>query len=257
MKRPLSWALACALALTLAGCADPAGDRLTPPTLVPGTPEGAVMTGRLVAEGLLAEGPDGPYGGTAVLTFSTDGDTVVTVDGAPAQAGDLRPGMGLTVTWDGAVAESWPAQLGPVYAIEADSGDADDRCGLYLRVLDDLWGDNDALTADISYLGLDLSELTDLTGSEREAVEYLFSCRHPEGELVTGTWEELAEAGYIDGEDLYWEDGVFLALSGSAEDTFTGEIWRSGTGAEYLSGCTAQMAEDGSWTYEVGALAVA
>ena len=144
-----------------------------------------------------------------------------------------------------------------VDALSADSGDTDDRCGLYLQVLEDLWADNGALAADISYIGLDLSELSDLTPSEKDAVSYLFSCRHPEGELVTGTWEELVEAGYIDGEELYWEDGVFFSLSGSAEDTFDGEIWRSGLGASYLVDCTARMAGDGSWTYQVGGHAIA
>ena len=258
MKHLLVCALAGALVLSLAACgappeADPVGS-------APGAseiPEGAVMTCRLVGEGLLAEGEDGPYGGTGIFTFGTDEDTVVTVDGQPAQVSDLCPGMLLTVTWNGMVAESYPAQLGMVDALAADSGDTDDRCGLYLQVLEDLWADNGALTADISCLGLDLSEVRDLTPSEKDAVSYLFSCRHPEGELVTGTWEELVEAGYIDGEELYWEDGVFLSLRGSAEDTFTGEIWRSGLGASYLVDCTAQMAGDGSWTYEVGSHATA
>ena len=139
--------LVLALALLLAGCsAAPAGETSTPPTRNPGETEtpgpaaegSAVMTARLVEDGLLAEGEDGPYGGTAILTFGVDEDTAITVDGQPARADDLKPGMLLTVTWNGMVAESYPGQLGSVYAISADSGDTDDRCFLYLQVLEDL-----------------------------------------------------------------------------------------------------------------------
>ena len=268
--------LVLALALLLAGCsAAPAGEVLTPPTLAPGETEApspaaedaAVMTCRLVGDGLLAEGEDGPYGGTSIFTFGTDGDTVVMVDGQPARVDHLQPGMLLTVTWNGMVAESYPGQLGTVYALSADSGDTDDRCGLYLQVLEDLWEVDPGLNTGLEELGVDFSGLTDLTESEKSALAWVFGNAH--GLMpITGTLEELWQAGYLtpmtepaegqeDSVALYrWENGCLFSLSGSAEEGFTAQKWASGLGAYLFSDCTAVQDADGTWSYTVGAEAI-
>lgn len=257
--------LVLALALLLAGCsAAPAGETSTPPTRNPGETEtpgpaaegSAVMTARLVEDGLLAEGEDGPYGGTAILTFGVDEDTAITVDGQPARADDLKPGMLLTVTWNGMVAESYPGQLGSVYAISADSGDTDDRCGLYLQVLEDLQDADPGLNTELEELGVDFSGLTDLTESEKAALAWVFGNAH--GLIpITGTWDELVEQGYIDGENLVWNgSGCLFSLTGSAEEGFTAEKWASGLGIYIFSNCTAQQNADGTWSYTVGAEAI-
>ena len=268
--------LVLALALLLAGCsAAPAGEVLTPPTLAPGETEApspaaedaAVMTCRLVGDGLLAEGEDGPYGGTSIFTFGTDGDTVVMVDGQPARVDHLQPGMLLTVTWNGMVAESYPGQLGTVYALSADSGDTDDRCGLYLQVLEDLWEADPGLNTGLEELGVDFSGLTDLTESEKAALAWVFGNAH--GLMpVTGTLEELWQAGYLtpmaepaegyeDSVALYrWENGCLFSLTGSAEEGFTAQKWASGLGAYLFSDCTAVQNADGTWSYTVGAEAI-
>ena len=244
-----------ALAL-LAGCGGgTAGTADTPAPASP-EPEGVSMTARLVGDGLLAEGEDGPYGGTAILTFGTDEDTAVTVDGRPARADDLRPGMLVTVTWNGMVAESYPGQLGTVYALSADSGDTDDRCGLYLQVLEDLWETDPGLNTGLQELAVDFSGLTDLTESEKAALAWEFGNAHGLTP-ITGTWEELVEQGYIDGENLVWNgSGCLFTLTGSAEEGFDAEKWTSGIGAYMFVDCTAQQNADGTWSYEVGAEAI-
>lgn len=73
---------------------------------------------------------------------------------------------------------------------------------------------------------------------------------------MAGTWAELVENGYIDGENLYWEDGCFFSISGNAGN-FDVQIWRSGLGAYFYGDCTGAMAPDGSWTYETGSEAIA
>ena len=150
-----------------------------------------------------------------------------------------------------------PGQLGPVYAVSADSGDTDDRCGLYLRVLEDLWETDPALNTDLEELALDLSGLTDLSESEKDALVWQFGNAH--GLMpVTATWEELVEEGRIDGEALTWNGrGCLFTLTGSAEEGFSAEKWASGLGAYCFRDCTAQKAADGTWSYEVGAHAIA
>ncbi len=168
---------------------------------------------------------------------------------APVENGEL-----INVYYD-TVLETYPARFGGVTRVEHTETQRDDRCGLYLQVLEDLWDQNEGLRSGTEQIGLDLSGLTDLSESEKSALIWAFGSAH--GSFpVSGTWEELVEEGYIDGEALYWEDGVFFSLTGSAEDTFDAQIWRSGLGAYFYSDCTAQLQEDGSWSYEVGAEAI-
>lgn len=150
------------------------------------------------------------------------------------------------------ILETYPASFGGVTGVQLTEEPADDRCGLYLSVLEDLWETDPGLNSGISQLGLDLSGLTDLSSSEKSAVEYAFACAHDLFPALTGTWQELADQGYIDEESLSWEDGILFTLSGSAEG-FDAQKLRSGDGAYFFFDCTANMTDDGSWTYEVGA----
>ena len=258
-----------ALAL-LAGCGTSAGSAAAPTPMPPESvpPTGDLpgvemweMTCRIVdgAENgalMLAEGEDGPYDGTGIYAFAV-GDTPVWIDGEEKTAADLTDGMLVTVTWNGMVAESYPGQLGTVYALSADSGDTDDRCGLYLQVLEDLWETDPGLNTGLEELAVDFSGLTDLTESEKAALAWEFGNAH--GLMpITGTWEELVEQGHIDGENLVWNgSGCLFTLTGSAEEGFQAEKWASGLGAYFFTGCTARKSADGAWTYEVGGHAIA
>ena len=247
--------------ILLAGCAgaQTGGTADTPPPLSSGTgnpvEEGtAEMTCRIVDGAdtgtlLLAEGEDGVYQGTGIYTLSV-GDAQVVVDGTETEAAALKDGMLVTVRWNGMVMESYPAQLGEVVSLTADSQEIDDRCGLYLQVLSDLWGVDPNLNRDLEELAVDFSQLTDLTESEKAALTWAFGNAHglfP----ITGTWEELVEAGYIDKELLLWNgNGCLFTLSGSAEETFQAEKWASGLGAYFFNDCTAKRGADGTWTYK-------
>ena len=251
MKRSLYLSAAALLCMfLLAACAP---EEAPPPEPTP-TPEGAVATCR-IADGagestlLLAE-----LDGSIMRLGTSLEEIAVTLDGQPASAADLRDGMLVDVQFSGTVLESYPGQYYQVTALEAHTKGLDDRCGLYLQVLEDLWGVDSGLNSDIEMVGLDLSGLTDLTAAEREAVAWRFM--ELRGlELVQGTWDELVEEGYIDGEALYWDKGCFFSISGSAEEGFDAEKWRSGLGAYFFVDCTARE-EGGSWSYEVGSEAI-
>ena len=176
----------------------------------------------------------------------------------------IQPGALVEVAYDGTVQETYPAQLGGVSAVEISAGGADDLCALYLRVLEDLWTVDPGLNGeDLTYIGVDLSG-TSLSDSEQAAVAWTFAARHG-GELVTGTWEELADQGYIDKDHLQWEDGCLFTITekpvvGSYDlrpIAFDAQKWRSGTGAYFFSSCTATQAADGHWgDYSVGSEAI-
>lgn len=156
-----------------------------------------------------------------------------------------------------AVMESFPCQFSNVTAVEHTETERDNRCGLYLQVLSDLWEVDPGLNTDLEELAVDLSGLTDLSESEKAALVYAFGNAHGLIPIV-GTWEELVEEGYIDGENLLWNgNGCLFTLSGSADDTFRAEKWASGLGAYIFNDCTAQMGDDGAWTYTVGSQAIA
>ena len=180
--------------------------------------------------------------------------------GETVTVADLRPGMAVTVYWDGMIMESYPGQIAGVTALQV-AEQQDDLVGLYRRVLHELWENDPALNQDAVLLGLDFSGVTHLSEGEKTALAYLFSCDVGLGlQYVTGTWQQLGEQGYIDTENLYWEDGVFLSLSvteeGNGRFTFEAEKWRSGTGAIWFKCCTAKQGKAGQWNYEMGGMAI-
>lgn len=147
-----------------------------------------------------------------------------------------------------------------------------DVCELYLGVLEDLWNVDPGLNGGISQIGMDLSELSHLTEAEKDAVMREFASKN-ELPYVVGTWEELCEQGYIDKENLCWEDGLLFSIKTNEDaawnlpavkdgdavpelTSFDAQKWRSGLGAYYFGQCTAQKNADGKWSYTVGQEAI-
>ena len=201
----------------------------------------------------------------SLLLAGMDGDTnIYTL--TPEDATNLAAGTLVGVTYDGTVLETWPARFSGVTAVDIRSDGFDDLCALYLQVLEDLWEVDPGLNGGLTYIGVDLSE-TSLSDSERAAVAWAFAGEHG-AELVTGTWEELADQGYIDRENLYWEDGILFSITektepvyfmpeGTAAVTFDAEKWRSGLGAYFFCDCTSARDDGGHWDgYTVGSEAI-
>ena len=85
--------------------------------------------------------------------------------------------------------ETYPGQLAEVTAVNIRSDGFDDRCALYLRVLNDLWTVDEGLNNDITMLSVDLSQ-TGLSDSEQAAVAWVFGGAHDVSETMTKTYEE-------------------------------------------------------------------
>lgn len=221
-------------------------------------------------------------GGPAdVYTLSLP-DTRVTLDGEAFDRNEpgayqALPGSTLTgalaeITY-GTVLETYPGQLGGVTAVNIYSDGFDDRCALYLRVLDDLWNVDGGLNGGVTSVSVDLSQ-TSLSESEQAAVAWTFAGEHGISDSLTLSHEELAAEGYLTGADPdsdgipCWEDGCLFTiteqetgdneLNGARNTvTFDAQKWRSALGAYFFCDCTASQDIDGRWgDYTVGSQAI-
>lgn len=177
--------------------------------------------------------------------------------------GRLTPGMKVEVYFDGAIMESYPMGLGGVSEIHIMEEDYD-LVSFYLNVMDDLWKTDPGLNDQVQIIGFDLTKTTNLLESEKAALIWLAADKY-NMQTIAGTFDELSEQGYINKEQLYWEDGVLLTLEVTEDNqktypdnrkfTFDLNKWRSGTGAYFFIDCEA-IFNNGEWSYKIGSQAI-
>lgn len=175
-------------------------------------------------------------------------------DGKTCPVGTL-----LSVTCADSILEIYPEQLAEIHSVAEIEDGFDDRCALYMQVLEDLWSEDQALQADTQYVGIDLSG-TSLTESEQAAIAWRFGELKQKEPLNAG-FDALCRDGFIDQENLYWEDGCLLSITEteSTDDSvvFDAEKWRSGLGAIFFTDCTAEQNASGHWSeYKAGGFAI-
>ncbi len=149
MKKSL---LLFALVLLLAGCAS-TGNQAAPaegtpavsPSEEPGLTAGfPKMTCRIV---------DGAEEGSWCWLARGRGDVYTLDTEGLAVDGPLADGAMVEVGFDGMILETYPAKFGHVTGVTVLEEPADDRCGLYLQVLSDLWEVDTALNTGLEELG--------------------------------------------------------------------------------------------------------
>ena len=79
---------------------------------------------------------------------------------------------------------------------------------------------------------------------------------------LTFTFKELQDEGYLETDELLWEDGCLFKITEKNDEngtlTFDAEKWRAGDGASYFLDCTAKQNKDGTYAdFEIGAFAAA
>ena len=286
MKRSLSLLLVLSLLCALlAGCS---GKAACPPASDGGDQEpspkteGAVARCRVVA---VSEG------NTLLLAdVESERGDIYTLDASglplyrePTERGELladsqlAAGALVEVAFGGDILESYPALFGGVERITVLPDEFDDRCALYLRVLNDLWGKDEGLNSSgVEYISVDLSA-TSLTPAERSAVAWTFAQSHS-AEPMELSYEQLCTEGYISGltgEDIFpaWENGVLFTITETDEPvlfslpgmlegeeeppmsqfnikntvSFDASKWRTALGAYGFSKCVAVQNNDGVW----------
>ena len=278
MKRLFAMILCLCL---LAGCGQASTDDKdsgdSPASSVTGGPGEKAAVGELFrvirAEdggALLLAKADGGPGDVYTLLMTVE----PTLDGGSTAVMDLvyTPGTLLEVTY-GSVLETYPGQLAEVTAVNIRSDGFDDRCALYLRVLNDLWDVDEGLNSDVTAVSVDLSQ-TSLLESEQAAVAWAFGGEHGISQVLSLNYEQLAAEGYLTGADPdsdgipCWEEGCLFTiteqetgdneLNGARNTvTFDAQKWRSALGAYFFADCTAEQALDGHWgDYTVGSEAI-
>lgn len=140
---------------------------------------------------------------------------------------------------------------------------ADDRVGLALQALEDLWSEDTALNENVEQLSVYIDEALVPNAAERAAAAWSFAEQHQLPPPLTYDWKELCDEGYVNEEELSWEKGCYFELK-AAEDAGTGKTlrfdaqkWRGGLAAIFYEGCTAKQDKSGGWTYERGTFAIA
>ena len=191
--------------------------------------------------------------------------------------GQLAVGALVEVAFGGDILESYPALFGGVERITVLPDEFDDRCALYLRVLNDLWGKDEGLNSSgVEYISVDLAA-TSLTPAERSAAAWTFAQSHG-AEPMELSYEQLCAEGYISGltgENAFpqWEKGILFtitetddpvtfnlpSLSEGGEEpsmsqfnikntvSFDASKWRTALGAYGFSKCVAVQNNDGVW----------
>ena len=214
----------------------------------PSTTETATLTARLVDISgdllLLAGKDDGVY-------------RCAKPEDAPD---DLTPGMTVDVTYGGYIKAIYPSEPDNVQKITVRENETDGRCALYLSVLQKLFDTDETLQSDTEYVSVDLTE-TPLTKGEIQAIAWRFG-ELTERRPLTFTYKELQDEGYLETDELLWENGCLFKITEKSDEngtlTFDAEKWRAGDGAAYFLDCTAKQKEDGTYTdFEVGAFAAA
>ncbi len=239
---------------------------------------------------------DGAESGNLVLAGERTGDVMtlnakdvpVFLDGKPADSSALMDGMTAHVYHSNEILEIYPGCFSKVYELHVFSigtknqpgGGFFDLCGLYLKVLDDLWKVDSGLNGGAEYVSIDLSEAPGgLTEAEKSAICWIFENKHGVTALDF-TMEELKNEGYLTAaggsNDLYqWDNGVLLQIydnsvldpieDGNYPDAFyslpvlkfDAMKWRSPLGAYFFSDCSAVWPQMGTWSdYNIGAQAI-
>lgn len=169
----------------------------------------------------------------------------------------IKTGDIVDIGYNGSVMETYPAQLGePKFINVVDSKKS--LVSFYEKVFLDLWNTDKGLNSDINVIAVDLSKVENLKEYEKNALLYVL-WNNLGYETIDKTYEELCSEGYIDTENLYFENGILFSVETSdvteSSFKFNASKWRSGLGAYFFNDCQAEI-NDGKLSYTIGSEAI-
>lgn len=146
---------------------------------------------------------------------------------------DLKPGDILRISYNGAIAESYPAQI---TASSIELIDHNKLIDGYLALIDDVYQEDPGLNGEITMIALDTSDWKGLSDIQKEIILSQMKELY-ELDILEGSFDELAEQGLIDKENLYFPEGILIDITEIVIEDNKEEIsckinkWRSGLGA--------------------------
>ncbi len=190
--------------------------------------------------GLIVMGLDAHLQGLCTVDI---GDIVLNED---ITAGDI-----IAITWGGAIAESYPAQIGHVTNIELIE-DRADLLGVYREAFMEVRTADPGLDGDAQHIAIDLTDAINLNYAEKDALIYLISTDiGTSANVYQSTFEELESEGLItsDGSFKQFDDGVLYTIEvmeftgdeQMSDFTFNIMKWRSSLGAYGMDNCKARI----------------
>lgn len=154
-------------------------------------------------------------------------------DGNEMEADQLKPGDIVRIAYNGMIAESYPAQI---TALRIDLIKHNILIDGYMALIEDIYEEDSGLNGDITMIAFNTTGWIEVNEIEKEII--LFQVGEKYGlEVVQGTFDELAEQGLIDKENLYFEKGILIEVKNMKYNEEDGRIecaiskWRSGLGA--------------------------
>lgn len=182
------------------------------------------------------------------ISVNTNGATLVNEKGEPITLKELEAGDILVVTYNGIIAESYPAQI---TASKVEKVGHNNLLEGYLALIDDIYQEDAGLNSEIDTIALDTTQWINVSKVQKEMI--FARVKETYGhEVAEGTDEELAEQGLIDKESLSFPRGILIRITGmeynDKKETITCGIskWRSGDGATGAGKVTAVLKE-GVW----------
>ena len=186
------------------------------------------------------------------LTFND----IYELSGSQTDISSLSPGTILALSKDQIILETYPPQIKDTDALIL--GSEKDFLPVYLEAVLDIYEDDSALNDGITMIALDFSNISNITEAEKEALGLLI-WENLGVETFQSDYETLVAEGLIDGENLYFPEGVLISIDykEETEDGFIFDIqkWRSGLGAIFYNDCRVIFDGD-SFTVEKGSIAV-
>lgn len=206
-----------------------------------------------------------------LMDTGVDGVKIYDQNKQEIKADALKPGMRirLSLQEDSTIMERYPLGITGVQEIHI-LGQENDYVGLYLDIIKGIYGNDTGLNDNMRIMALDLTQVKNLSDSEKEAVRYLLgplldnwqkdsigspgSVKYPNPEVILATQEDLKEQGLLSEDGSYFTEGILIKIRTVKERknsfTFSAKKWRSGLGANGYDNCKASF-KDGVGTYEL------
>lgn len=161
-------------------------------------------------------------------------NTVITnQNGETISKDDFKVGDRITITYNGMIEESYPAQIG---ASKIEVIGHNNIIDAYLAMIDDIYQEDTGLNGDIKMIAFDTSGWIELEPYEKQMLFDLLKEKYGY-EIKEGTFDELRAQGFIDQDILSFKEGILITIAdmrcNEAKDEITYSIrkWRGGDGA--------------------------